>query len=54
MRGESFEPLYPSAVIASKKDDQLYAGLALIDAIRGGRARERKLAEDLLEKVLAP
>ncbi len=53
VRGEAFEPLYPSAVVAAKNDDRLYAGLALIDAIRGGRARERKLAEELLEKVLA-
>lgn len=53
VRGEAFEPLYPSAVVAARNDERLYAGLALIDAIRGGRARERKLAEDLLEKVLA-
>lgn len=54
VRGESFEPLYPSAVVAARNDDRLYACLALIDAIRGGRARERTLAEELLEKVLAP
>ena len=45
VRGESFSPLYKSAPAAAKKDENLYQLLALVDAIRGGRARERELAK---------
>ena len=45
IRGESFSPLYKSAPIAAKNDRKLYQLLALVDAIRGGRARERKIAK---------
>jgi hypothetical protein len=44
------EPLYPSAVDAARRDPVLYECLALVDAIRVGRARERALAVDLLRK----
>jgi hypothetical protein len=47
-RGVALEPLYPSAPAAALRDPALYELLALIDAIREGRARERKLAEDEL------
>jgi hypothetical protein len=33
-RGQAIEPLYPTLVKASKQDEFLYAGLALIDALR--------------------
>jgi hypothetical protein len=46
-RGESFSPLYRSVVKAARADAQLYALLALVDAIRGGSAREREIAADL-------
>ena len=52
LRGESFSPLYRSAVAASKKDTKLYELLALVDAIRGGRAREREIAKMELTKAL--
>ncbi len=45
VRGESFSPLYQSAPKAAKNDNKLYQLLALIDAIRGGRAREREIAK---------
>jgi hypothetical protein len=45
VRGAAFEPLYPSVPEAAKRDSCLYELLALIDAIRDGRVRERKLAE---------
>jgi hypothetical protein len=48
VRGESFSPLYKSAPAAAKKDPALYELLALVDAIRGGRARERQIAEEEL------
>jgi len=52
VRGESLEPLYPSAVDAALKDTKLYECLALVDALRVGRARERKLAIDFLTQSL--
>jgi hypothetical protein len=50
VRGESLEPLYPSAVDAALMDPALHEGLALVDAIRIGRSRERTLAIGLLRK----
>jgi len=48
VRGEGLEPLYPSSVDAARRDPRLHECLALVDALRIGRARERKLAIDLL------
>ena len=48
VRGESFSPLYRSAPEAALRDEALYELLALVDAMRGGRARERNLAKDAL------
>ena len=45
VRGTAFEPLYPSVPEAARQDPYLYELLALVDAIRDGRVRERKLAE---------
>jgi DNA-binding Lrp family transcriptional regulator len=53
VRGQSVKPLYPSVVAAAQRDPELYDLLALVDALRLGRARERKLAEQELEKRLA-
>ena len=47
-RGIAFEPLYKTAPAAALRDPLLYELLALVDAIRDGRARERKLAEKQL------
>jgi len=44
VRGESFSPLYKSAPYAAKQDAELYKLLALVDAIRGGSAREKEVA----------
>ena len=43
-RGIALLPLYRSVPFAVKQDQQLYELLALVDAIRMGRARERQLA----------
>jgi len=51
-RGESVEPLYRSAVHAAREDATLYRLLALVDALRGGRARERALAQRFLKDEL--
>jgi hypothetical protein len=52
VRGQAVKPLYPSVVHAAKLDPQLYDLLALVDALRLGRARERKIAEQELKKRL--
>jgi hypothetical protein len=44
VRGYAFSPLYPSVPKAAALDPVLYELLALVDAIRDGRARERELA----------
>jgi DNA-binding Lrp family transcriptional regulator len=44
-RGAGLEPLYKSVPHAALRDPALYQLLALVDAIRDGRARERNLAE---------
>ena len=49
-RGESLEPLYPSIVEAARRDPAFYECMALVDALRVGRARERNIAIDLLAK----
>jgi hypothetical protein len=53
-RGESLEPLYPTVPTAAAADTSLYEMLVLVDAIRIGRARERKMAAELLTKRLVP
>jgi len=50
--GASISPLYPGAVAAALEDERLYAGLALIDALRIGGARERGIAETELRKLV--
>jgi hypothetical protein len=44
VRGESFSPLYKSVPRAARADHRLYELLVLVDAIRGGRSREREIA----------
>ena len=44
VRGYEFSPLYGSVPKAAVIDTKLYELLALIDAIRDGRAREREIA----------
>lgn len=49
-RGQAIEPLYPSVVEACLKKPELHELLALVDALRVGRVRERELAKVELEK----
>lgn len=51
-RGLAFAPIYAAAPAAALQDPALYELLALLDAIRGGRARERQRAIQLLEERL--
>jgi len=51
-RGVGLEPLYKNVPLAALHDPALYQLLALVDAIRDGRARERNLAErDLVRRL---
>lgn len=51
-RGFAVTPLHKGAPKAAKRDPELYELLALVDALRIGRARERKLAQDELTRRL--
>lgn len=42
----------PSVPEAALRDEKLYALLALFDALRSGQARERNLAQSMLEERL--
>ena len=52
VRGESFEPLHHCVPGAALQDDRFYAAMALVDAIRAGRARDRAVATKLIEEVI--
>jgi len=43
-RGIAFEPLYKTAPVAALRDPAFYEYLVLVDALRDGRARERRTA----------
>ncbi len=49
--GTAFEPLYRSVPFAARRDERLYTALALVDAIRGGGAREREVAAKVFAQV---
>ncbi len=51
-RGVSLEPLYRTVPAAALRDPILHELLALVDALRDGRARERQLAEQELRARL--
>lgn len=51
-KGIGIEPLHPCVPGAALADDQLYAALALLDALRVGRARERAMALTMLEALI--
>ncbi|HSH66312.1 MAG TPA: hypothetical protein VLB84_11060 [Bacteroidia bacterium] len=50
VRGQSIEPFHQGQIKAVKQDKMLYELLALCDALRVGKAREKKLAEEELRK----
>jgi len=52
VRGESIEPLHPKVPEACLKDPLFYEYMALCDALRVGRAREKNLAAEELKKRL--
>lgn len=54
VRGEALEPLHRVVPRVVENDRELYELLALVDVMRIGRARERKLAEQHLRRRLKP
>lgn len=52
VRGSSVEPLYKTVPDIALQDPAMHEALALVDALRFGRARERKLAQQLLKERL--
>lgn len=52
-RGPSLSPLYRTVPQAALADPALHEALALVDALRAGRTRERALAATLLRERLS-
>ena len=52
VKGISLTPIYPSLPYACSEDKVLYRMASLVEMIRAGRARERKIAEDELHKLI--
>jgi len=54
VRGISLTPLHKRVPEAALRDPKLYELLALVDAVRGPKIRERKIATEELAKRLVP
>jgi hypothetical protein len=54
VRGEGLVPLHPCVPGTALRDAALYELLALFDALRAGRARERGMASARLQKLIDP
>lgn len=54
VRGVGVEPLHPSVPFAAVQDAKLYELLALFDALRVGKARERGMALECLQALIDP
>ena len=54
VRGVGVEPLHPSVPFAAMQDAKLYEMLALFDALRVGKARERSMALERLRALIDP
>ena len=54
VRGIGVEPLHPSVPFAAMQDPKLYELLALFDALRVGKARERGMALERLQALIDP
>jgi DNA-binding Lrp family transcriptional regulator len=52
VKGVAVKPLYVSVIKAAANDPALYDLLALVDALRLGRARDRNIAEEELSQRL--
>ena len=54
VRGVGVEPLHPAVPYAAMQDAKLYELLALFDALRVGKARERGMALERLQALIDP
>ena len=54
VRGVGIEPLHPAVPFAAMQDAKLYELLALFDALRVGKARERDMALERLQALIDP
>lgn len=54
VRGVGVDPLHPSVPFAAMQDEKLYELLALFDALRVGKARERNMATERLLALIDP
>jgi hypothetical protein len=52
VRGQTLQPLHPAAIPACRENPELRRLLAIIDSIRAGDARVRKVAADALHDEL--
>ncbi len=52
VRGQVIMPFYPKLAEAALKDEEFYSMMSAIEIIRMGRARERKAAEQFLERKI--
>jgi len=50
IRGQQITPFHPNQVQAAKSDERLYEMLALVDALRVGKTREKEMAKEELQK----
>ncbi len=53
IEGRAVVPLHPGVPAAAAADAALYRALALLDALRVGRVRDRRLGSDELSRLLA-
>jgi hypothetical protein len=53
VRGYSLSPIYASVPKIARRDAKMHEWLALIDALRIGQARERRLAQDIIKNRLS-
>ena len=52
LKGQEIAPFHPKQAYAARQDGNLYELLALTDALRMGKAREKKMAEEELKKKI--
>ena len=52
VRGQVIMPFYPQLAEAALKDEEFYGIMSAIEILRMGRARERKAAEQFLERKI--
>ncbi len=53
VRGHGIQPLFSAILPIIEQDQELYELLALVDALRVGKAREKNLAIELLKKKIS-